>query len=224
MKKRVLVPIIILLLSLQSCVTNYVVAEPSLYTTSYKSNAENPVYGKKLQEQKDELIDVFDNQSIKTQVLEELEKKARISEYIKKNSLIESLLDEAKTYLGTPYQYGGITKQGIDCSAFVLSAYKGSLGIELPRVAAAQSQKGQKISKYDLKKGDLLFFANRRRISHVGMVEHISEDGEIFFIHASSSKGVTITSLDKSSYWSRRFRFAKRIVTDEKFDELLAMN
>lgn len=227
MKNRIVIPLTIILLTLQSCVTNYVVAEPSLYTKTYKTDAKNIVYGKKFQEQKSELTNAFEESLVsvaKTKVLEELEKKAKVAEMVKKNSIIESLLDEAKTYLGTPYRYGGMSRRGIDCSAFVLSAYREALGVELPRVAASQATEGERVEKSELQKGDLIFFANHRRISHVGIVESVSEDGEIFFIHASSSQGVTITSLDKSSYWSKRFRYAKRIITEDKFDELLAVN
>lgn len=227
MNKRIIIPLTIVLLTLQSCVTNYVVAEPSLYTKTYKTDAKDVVYGKKFNEQKDDLLKSFEENTVseaKNKFLEELEKKAKISEMVRKNSLIESLLDQAKTYLGTPYRYGGMSRRGIDCSAFVLSAYRESLGIDLPRVAASQATHGEIVEKSELKKGDLIFFANHRRISHVGIVESVSDDGEIFFIHASSSQGVTITSLNKSSYWTKRYRYAKRIVTDDKFDELLVVN
>jgi len=129
-------------------------------------------------------------------------------------SIVDELLMYAYSYLGTPYRYGGITKRGIDCSAFVRSVYKEVTDIKLPRTSARQAIEGEKISKSDLRRGDLVFFANsaRGRISHVGIVEDILESGEIRFIHAASSRGVMVSSL-KDSYWGRRFRYAKRIVS-----------
>ncbi len=122
-----------------------------------------------------------------------------------------SVIEEAKTYLGTPYRYGGTTRRGIDCSAFTQRVF-GANNIDLPRVARSQAGEGTYIDKSQVQKGDLLFFITRGSyISHVGIVESVDHDGDIKFIHASSSQGVTISSLN-SSYWSRRFKYAKRII------------
>jgi lipoprotein Spr len=127
-----------------------------------------------------------------------------------------NLIVEAKTYLGTPYRYGGTTQNGIDCSSFVQHVFA-AFDIPLPRTSVLQSQEGVRISKSELKKGDLIFFAHspKSRISHVGIVESVSLTGEIFFIHASSSQGVTISSLD-TAYWKTRFRTGKRILNSEE--------
>ena len=61
------------------------------------------------------------------------------------------------------------------------------------------------------KKGDLVFFAHGRRTSHVGIVQEITENGEVKFIHAATSKGVMISSLS-DSYWAPKYRFAKRVL------------
>jgi len=131
-------------------------------------------------------------------------------------STVDELLVYAYSYLGTPYRYGGSTRRGIDCSAFVMSVYRAATDIKLPRTSVYQAMEGKKISKSELKRGDLVFFANsaRGRISHVGIVENVSESGEVRFIHAASSRGVMVSSL-KNSYWWRRFRYAKRIVSLE---------
>ncbi|MCB9202258.1 MAG: C40 family peptidase [Flavobacteriales bacterium] len=129
-----------------------------------------------------------------------------------KNQKINTLLSSAYSYLGTPYRYGGTTRSGIDCSAFVMHSFA-SLDIQLPRTSRFQAQEGEQIELSDVQKGDLLFFAPSgysRSISHVGIVEEITEDG-IKFIHAASSKGVSIASL-KDSYWSKRYRKAIRII------------
>ena len=151
-------------------------------------------------------------------------KKLEIAKIIKHNQTIDALLEEAKTYLGTPYRYGGTTRKGIDCSAFVLSVFGAAAGISLPRVAASQAQEGENIDKQDLQKGDLIFFSKGSRISHVGIVEDVTEDGDIKFIHAATSKGVMISSLNDSSYWSSKYRYAKRIINSDSLPVNMAQN
>lgn len=126
------------------------------------------------------------------------------------------LITEAKTYLGTPYLYGGTARSGIDCSSFVQHVFD-AFNISLPRTSAMQSQEGIKIAKEDLKKGDLIFFAHtpNSRVSHVGIVESVSPTGEVFFIHASSSQVVVISSLD-TAYWKKRFKSGTRILNTEE--------
>ena len=92
--------------------------------------------------------------------------------------------------------------------------------MNLPRVAAQQSQEGDSVEKTELQKGDLVFFSHRgSRISHVGIVEEVTADGQIKFIHAATSKGVMVSSLD-DSYWGPKFRFAKRIISENKLSVL----
>lgn len=136
------------------------------------------------------------------------EEKKCISEYLSKADL---LIIQAKSYLGTPYRYGGTTRKGIDCSAFVKSSYS-ILDIDLERVSSAQALQGERIPLEKARKGDLLFFAQSgNKISHVAIVERVNDNEGVFFIHASSSKGVTISSLN-DEYWSKRYRKAVRIV------------
>jgi lipoprotein Spr len=51
-----------------------------------------------------------------------------------------------------PYRFGGTTRSGIDCSAFVLNVFGESTGIELPRVAAEQAELGDKVENKNFKK------------------------------------------------------------------------
>ncbi len=128
------------------------------------------------------------------------------------NTFVTQILSEAESYLGVPYRYGGTTRNGIDCSAFVQRVFE-IFEHELPRVSAAQATQGRLVSNEELRAGDLLFFANspRSRISHVGIVHNVSDDGEVEFIHASTSQGVTVTPLN-SAYWAKRYKYAKRII------------
>ena len=120
----------------------------------------------------------------------------------------EQMLMEIIKYLGTPYKYGGTTKNGIDCSAFTQTLYKDVFKIDLLRSARLQYTQGREISaKDDLQFGDLVFFNTRKRVKpgHVGLYI-----GENLFAHASSTKGVTISLLNYD-YYSRTYMGARRI-------------
>ncbi len=122
------------------------------------------------------------------------------------------VIETAKEYIGTPYHYGGMSKRGIDCSALTLFAFTKN-DLSLPRTSRAQSKIGRKVQKSNAEPGDLIFFkTNRRRsiITHVGLVTE-NHDGEIKFIHASSSRGVIESSLEES-YYQRTFAKIKRII------------
>jgi cell wall-associated NlpC family hydrolase len=129
-----------------------------------------------------------------------------------KQELIDNILNQAFSFLGTPYRMGGNNRSGMDCSAFVISAFQGFIPLELPRLSSGQSALGEPVDNHNLKRGDLLFFQTRgRRISHVGIVHEIDTDGKIKFIHASSSRGVSISSLNET-YWQNKYSFAKRVI------------
>ena len=205
-----------LLFSLQSCVSNYVVATPSAYKPETLAE-EKSHFTSLTQEYKKELES--------NKAIEKTEEKTVSARKMakKKSSTIDDILSEANTYIGTPYRFGGMTRSGIDCSAFVLSVYGSVTGINLPRISSAQAQEGERVEREQLEKGDLLFFQTRgSRISHVGIVQEITPEGEIKFIHTSTSKGVTISSLNEK-YWGLRFRFAKRILTNEKIQEMASL-
>ena len=205
-----------LLFPLQSCVSNYVVATPSAYKPEVLAE-EKSHFTSLSQEYKKELES--------NKAIEKPEEKTVSARKMakKKSSTIDGILSEANTYIGTPYRFGGMTRSGIDCSAFVLSVYGSATGISLPRISSAQAQEGERVEREQLEKGDLLFFQTRgSRISHVGIVQEITPEGEIKFIHASTSKGVTISSLNEK-YWGLRFRFAKRILTNEKIQEMASL-
>ena len=124
------------------------------------------------------------------------------------NNSISSLVNTAKKWIGTRYRFGGTTKRGVDCSAFVKNVYK-KHGKSLPRTASSQASVGKHISKNNLKKGDLVFFKGtyKRGISHVGIFL-----GNNKFIHASSgAHKVIISSLNKA-YYHKHYAGARRVV------------
>lgn len=217
MKKRVLFYLVAFVstLSLQSCVTNYVVSKPATYAKEYKSDAKlASIETNKMEQDKQQLINSFlAEKAASLANAKNSIKNSEVAKAIRHNKTIDNILTEAQTYLGTPYRYGGMTRNGIDCSAFVLSVFGAAAGLSLPRVAASQSQEGEKIEKENLQKGDLIFFSHGRRISHVGIVESVTEEGEIKFIHAATSKGVMVSSLN-DSYWGPKYRFGKRVINE----------
>lgn len=106
---------------------------------------------------------------------------------------------------GTPYQYGGLTSKGIDCSGFVYLAYKNVFNYPLPRMTRHQLRLGRRIEKNELQFGDLVFFKTSKKVWHVGI--YTSNER---FVHASTSKGV-ITSHLQNPYWKSKYRVARRI-------------
>ncbi|MDP1614879.1 MAG: NlpC/P60 family protein, partial [Methylococcales bacterium] len=59
---------------------------------------------------------------------------------------------------GVRYEYGGLSRRGIDCSGFVHLTFKSKLGKNLPRTARMQAKIGQEVRRNDLRAGDLVFF------------------------------------------------------------------
>jgi cell wall-associated NlpC family hydrolase len=116
----------------------------------------------------------------------------------------------ARSYLGTPYVWGGVTHNGIDCSGLTQNTYAEN-GVRIPRVSRDQYKTGYSEDYANLKKGDLVFFNTEGNgVSHVAMV--INTGGEApEIIHASSSKGVIIVSLG-GKYFKERYVGAKRII------------
>ena len=121
------------------------------------------------------------------------------------------LLDTAFSYLGTPYKHAGVTRKGMDCSGFVSTTFK-AIDVPLSRSSQEMATQGKRIKLKNVRVGDLLFFKTLRhnRISHVGMVVDV-QDGEVKFVHASSKRGVVISSLSEN-YYKKAFRMAKRVM------------
>lgn len=119
---------------------------------------------------------------------------------------ISNVIQTARSYIGTPYKYGGTSKAGMDCSGLVMTSYKAS-NIDIPRTSSSQSQFGKEIKLIAIKPGDLVFFSakkNSKSITHVGLVTEIKDKEHVTFIHASTSRGVIEDNIF-SDYYSERF-------------------
>ncbi|MDW0114026.1 NlpC/P60 family protein [Sporosarcina saromensis] len=118
-----------------------------------------------------------------------------------------SLVNTSKQYISTPYVYGGSTPSGFDCSGYTQYVFKKE-GVSIPRTTNDQYARGTAVSKSNLQTGDLVFFKTfgSRPVSHVGIYI-----GSGKFIHASTSKGVMISSVNDPYYWGSRYVGAKRI-------------
>jgi len=133
------------------------------------------------------------------------------------NPVTDSIVDYAKTFLGTPYKYGSASpKSGFDCSGFTYFVFA-HYGIPLPRSAKDYAKIGKEVSIAECRKGDIILFRGThpsdKHVGHVGIV--ISNPGEpLKFIHASSSihhSGVTITDYFNSKYPARFIKIIRVI-------------
>lgn len=120
---------------------------------------------------------------------------------------ISSLSEHQREWKGTRYRLGGTTKRGVDCSGFTQLTFRDLFGISLPRTTSEQAKVGVKISKSELRTGDLVFFKTGRGPNgkHVGIYV---KNGQ--FLHASTRGGVIYSDLN-SPYWSKTYWQARRL-------------
>ena len=130
-----------------------------------------------------------------------------------KTYLRSALLNVAKKYIGVPYVSGGTRPSGFDCSGYTQYVFD-KVGISIDRTVINQLNDGIIVAKEDLQCGDLVIFSytgsNGGFASHIGMYV-----GNNQVIHASSSRGITISDLN-SSYYVNHYQCARRIVLEEE--------
>jgi len=136
------------------------------------------------------------NQSLKVNIGQQLPNEKKIK---------QSLYTQHQNWKATRYKLGGLSKKGIDCSGFVYLTFLSQFGIKLPRTTSQQADVGVKINNNDLKSGDLVFFKTGFKDKHVGIYLENRQ-----FLHASSSKGVMISSID-NIYWKKKYWKATRL-------------
>ncbi|PVZ84388.1 endopeptidase [Serratia sp. S1B] len=121
--------------------------------------------------------------------------------------VVAKLNEQLNQWNGTPYRYGGLDRNGVDCSGFVYRTFRDRFDMQLPRSTEQQTELGTKVSRDALLPGDLVFFktGSGQNGLHVGIY-----DTDDQFIHASTSRGVTRSSLN-NSYWRKVYWQARRI-------------
>ena len=165
---------------------------------------------KKTENKTNEKTKKEENKTTETAKKEETKKEETKSEDTNTSSKVtgNDIVKYAKKYLGYKYVLGAASpKAGFDCSGLTSYVYSKN-GYTLNRTSSAQASNGKKVSKSNLKAGDLVFFSQgSKKIGHVGIYIGGNE-----FIHAANpKKGVVITSLS-NSYYEKNYVTARRII------------
>jgi cell wall-associated NlpC family hydrolase len=130
------------------------------------------------------------------------------------NKEVNKITEYAGKFTGVRYKAGGSTPKGFDCSGFTQYVFN-KFNYRLPRTTGEQSKTGVAVNRKELRPGDLVFFRGTNKKSkaarHVGIVVEANGKGNFRFIHASTSRGVTVSS-GTESYYKPRYLLARRIV------------
>lgn len=146
---------------------------------------------------------------------EEKLKFAALLETSEENIKNEKLYATINEWLGVPYLWGGDSKKGIDCSAFVQQVYEDVYDHSLPRTSIEQFYEDTKAHFQDqqyLEEGDLIFFRLRHKdrvVSHVGIY---LQNGK--FLGSNSPRGVEIVDLN-SVYWQDKYVASSRLLNNQ---------
>lgn len=80
-----------------------------------------------------------------------------------------AVIKVAQTYLGVPYVWAGASKRGIDCSGLVLVAYRDGASINLPHLATLQMARGKRITRAEIRPGDLVGWGVPGNYPHIAL-------------------------------------------------------
>jgi cell wall-associated NlpC family hydrolase len=111
----------------------------------------------------------------------------------------EAIAEAALMFLGAPYEWGGVTVEGLDCSGLVQAVHR-RFGLLLPRNAAQQEQAGREVSLRSVQPGDLLCYGD-----HIAIA---LEGGEI--VHATSEHGKVVQERHPADL-KKRVRTVRRV-------------
>jgi len=130
----------------------------------------------------------------------------------KTSAIREEIVLSAIQYKGTNYRSGGKSPAtGFDCSGFTGYIFT-QHGIPISGSSDKLAKLGKQKDKESLLPGDLVFFGNKDRISHVAIVASNTTD-EMEVVHSTTSAGVKIDNITNSEYWQSRFLFGVDIIS-----------
>lgn len=166
-------------------------------------------------------IDIHAQESVKKDPIPSTVAAAKLDFKVHADSLpqnnsayVDNMLGYAKTFLGTPYLSSGASPTGFDCSGFV-SYVLGNFGLDVIHSSYGLAEYGRTVKLSEAKPGDLMFFkgsnSSSSRIGHVAIIYEVHPTEGIKFIHASSSKGITIDRFTGSAYYVPRYVTTKRL-------------
>lgn len=119
----------------------------------------------------------------------------------------ERILSQSLLQIGIPYKRAGKSPDGFDCSGLLYYLFHQN-GISIGPSSTDQFDEGFEVNINDAQAGDLLFFGNKKKITHVAMILH-NKPEELNIIHSTSSRGVIRENVLKSDYWMRRIIAAR---------------
>ena len=122
---------------------------------------------------------------------------------LEKEDIRMSIISSAKELIGTPYKWAGTTPDGFDCSGFTSYIFKEHTGAILERRSEDQFIASKKLKEKNVQPGDLVFFGNGGKISHVGIIVN-TDNNKLEMIHSSTSIGISIIDINQSAYWKKR--------------------
>ncbi|MFK7948320.1 MAG: C40 family peptidase [Saprospiraceae bacterium] len=123
----------------------------------------------------------------------------------------KNVTNYGQKYVGVKYKYAGKDPKGFDCSGFTSYVMK-SEGITVSSSSKMQATEGKSVPLNKVKPGDLIFFGKNGKVSHVAMVVSNTSDG-ISVVHSTSSKGVMVQNITKSTYWKPMIMFARDVIS-----------
>lgn len=122
------------------------------------------------------------------------------------------IINFAQAHIGIHYRHGGTTPKGFDCSGFTSYVLQ-YFDVMVSHCSRTQATQGNKISIEDAQPGDLVFFSRGRRgISHVAMVVK-SEEGSLYVVHSTCSRGVIVEDILHSDYWRPKIKFIRNVIS-----------
>jgi len=140
-------------------------------------------------------------------------------EYVDESGLIpeglsvverNNLVHYSYEFKGIPYKWGGSDENGFDCSGFTSHIFK-RVGINLPRISGDQYKYAKTIHAKRAYMGDLVFFSEGEKISHVGILVNQPDESKVM-IHSASSKGISVVNIEMSDYWKNRIVGYGRVI------------